>query len=240
MRAISAYITRKTNREGLLYQVLVHLFLLAKQAANLHNQLVRDRRIKKHYMSHSEVKIHFGCGSDDLEGFLNTDILGKIPVDIAKRTPFPSASVDLAYSDNLVEHVLNREFEFHLKEVHRILKKDGIYIIATPSLSKIVGILYDKNASQERRWLLERYEKQHGTQIDPATYLNRLMHVDYGHKFLYDFESIHRLAERIGYSSIETIPNLEVPDKTIRDNLRRKKGKSWSLQTETFLLSKSA
>ena len=232
------YIIRRTGREGVFYQFMLHVLVQIKKAANLHNRLVRRHRIKQHYRSHARIKIHLGCGSDYLEGFLNTDLLGTIPVDITRRLPFPSDSVDLVYSDNLVEHVYNRQFGFHLKDVHRVLKDGGMYIIATPSLARLVGILFENRDPTQKLELLERHERKLRIRLDSATLLNRFMHVDYGHRFLYDFEAVDRLARESGYSAAEAIPNFDVPDKTIYESLRRKKGKNWSMVTETFVLTK--
>jgi predicted SAM-dependent methyltransferase len=232
------YLIRKTDREGLLYQIVLQVLLVVRKGGNLHNRLTRGHRIKRYFDSHSTTKVHLGCGSDHLEGFLNTDLLGRIPVDITRKLPFPSNSVDLIYSNHLIEHILNRELRFHLKETHRVLKSGGVYIVATPSLSRLISILYTGDSPKEKQFLLDRYERKTNVRLDPATFLYRVMHVDYGHRLLYDFEAIRKLANEIGYSETRAIPNLEVPDPAISDNLRSRKGESWTIVTETYLLFK--
>lgn len=51
----------------------------------------------------------------------------------AVRLEFPDASFDAAYSIDLLEHLHPDDVPPHLREVHRVLRPRGIYIIKTPS-----------------------------------------------------------------------------------------------------------
>ena len=42
------------------------------------------------------------------------------------------ASIDVVFSDQLIEHLLPEEVESHFALVRRILKNDGVYIVSTP------------------------------------------------------------------------------------------------------------
>lgn len=54
--------------------------------------------------------------------------------DLAKGIPFPDASVDVVYHSHLLEHLERKTAYVFLKEVHRVLKPDGIHRIAVPDL----------------------------------------------------------------------------------------------------------
>lgn len=51
----------------------------------------------------------------------------------AVRIEFPDASFDAAYSIDLLEHLHPDDVPPHLREIHRVLRPRGIYIVKTPS-----------------------------------------------------------------------------------------------------------
>ncbi len=224
--------------EGLLNHFLFDLKLHLKKFLNIHHRLSRKSKIKKYYKSHDEIKIHFGGGKDILEGFLNTDIVGKIPINIAKKLPFSSESVDMIYSCHVIEHIYYKHFRVFLRESFRVLKKGGKHVIMTPSLTRLIDALYYNK--DLKSILLKGHEKLAGVKLDPALFLNRMMNMYYGHKFLHDFESINRVAKAVGYSKIKIISIPDISDKTIRNYaiMREIRGERWKIETETYLLIK--
>jgi len=224
--------------EGILSHLLFDLKLELKKFLNIPRRLTRGSKIKNYYKNHKEIKIQFGGGKDKLEGFLNTDVIGKIPINISKKLPFKSNSVDLIYSCHAIEHIYYKKFKSFMKETFRILKKGGVHIIMTPSLERLVTALYfDKDL---KPILLKGHEKLAGIKLDPALFLNRMLNTYYGHKFIHDFESIHRVATNIGYSEIKTISISQIPDEIVKNygHMRENRGDRWRIETETFLLIK--
>ncbi|TFG26872.1 MAG: methyltransferase domain-containing protein [Promethearchaeota archaeon] len=224
--------------EGLFNHFLFDLKLRIKKILNIHNRLLRKSRIKKYFKIHKEIKLHFGGGKDKLEGFLNTDIIGKIPINIGKKLPFPHSSVDLIYSCHVIEHLYYKQFQIFLKESFRVLKKGGKHIIMTPSLARLIDALYYNK--ELKPILLKGHEKLAGVELDPALFLNRMMNTYYGHRFLHDFESINRVAKTVGYSTVNIISKSDIPDQTIKSYaiMREKRGDRWKIETETYLLIK--
>ena len=85
------------------------------------------------------------------------------------------------------------------------------------------------------------HEKFTKTKLDPATLLNYMTHIYYGHRFIHDLESITRVAKIAGYSQIKSIPFSEIPDEVIKEYAfyRENRGtERWKIETETFLLIK--
>lgn len=79
-------------------------------------------------------KLNIGCGNDIREGFINLDIADLQGVDIVcdiENSPLP-------FEDNTFEYVLCNDVLEHvdvakvLKEIHRVLKNDGIVEIRVP------------------------------------------------------------------------------------------------------------
>jgi predicted SAM-dependent methyltransferase len=224
--------------EGFFNHLFFDLKLEIKKLLNFHNRIFRNSKIKQYYQTHNEIKLHLGSGEENLKGFLNTDIIGKIPINIAKKLPFPSNSVDLIYSCHVIEHIYYKQFRTFLEESYRILKTEGIHIIMTPSLTRLIEALYYNNELKLK--LLKGHEKLAGIKLDPALLLNRMMNTYYGHRFLHDYESIDRIAKAVGYSQMKSIQISEIPDKEIIEYASRRENKSerWKIETEIYLLVK--
>jgi predicted SAM-dependent methyltransferase len=80
------------------------------------------------------LKINLGCGNDIKKGYLNVDI---VPlkgvdqiVDLNKRFPWKTNSVDEIYCDHVIDHLENPTAV--LQECHRVLKKGGKLIVLVP------------------------------------------------------------------------------------------------------------
>ncbi|MHA1526463.1 MAG: methyltransferase domain-containing protein, partial [Promethearchaeota archaeon] len=145
---------------------------------------------------------------------LNTDIIGKIPINMAKKLPFPTDSIDIIFSCHVIEHLYYKQFKAFMKESSRVLKDGGLHIIMTPSLTRLIDALYNNK------------------ELKPKLF--------YGHKFLHDLESISRVAEAVGYSNSRIITISEITDDIIKNyaNMREERGERWRIETETYLLIK--
>jgi len=229
------------REEGLTNQIFFSLKLEILKIFNIFYRIRRKSKIKEYFKTREgdQKKIHFGGGIEKLEGFLNTDIVGKIPINIAKKLPFSSESLDVIFSCHVVEHLYYKQFRVFIKETFRILKEGGIHIIMTPSLTRLIDALYYNKELRVK--LLRGHEKLTKIKLDPAIFLNYMMHIYYGHRFIHDLESITRVAKKTGYSQIKTIPFSEIPDEVIKEyaSYRENRGtERWKIETETFLLIK--
>ena len=200
--------------------------------------LSAKREINRYLQTHSCHKLHLGGKTRELNGFLNTDVFGRIPINITRKLPFRDEEFELIYSSHLIEHIFLEEFKYFLKESHRILKKGGKNVIATPSLEKISTTMYsdDEQAKTITRNRHQRTIKE--SVFTPCQHINNMIHLHFGHKYLYDFEFIKYLGKKAGYREVSKIANCSVPDETVVQYLRDAKPPSWDLETETFMLLK--
>lgn len=81
------------------------------------------------------MKIQFGSGSNNLEGWVNTE-LGD--VDITKTPlPYPDGVVDAILAEHVCEHVTTPEFFRFLCDCYRILAPGGTLLICMPVLDRL-------------------------------------------------------------------------------------------------------
>ena len=234
-----------TEREGLQYQILQELKYFFGKATNAHNFLLRKERIRKFLKNNNIIKIQFGAGSgklgeakiSPLKNFLNTDIFGHIPIDINSNLPFKKDTVDIIFSSHLIEHIFQRKADLFFKESYRVLKNKGNLIIATPTIEKMVEILYGKNIKFKNQIYSEHLNSFLGRPPTPARLINAMTHINYGHKFLFDFETLKDLAIKNGFTIFDKVTINNVKDSDIRNYLKSK-NHNYKLQTEIFLAIK--
>jgi SAM-dependent methyltransferase len=84
-------------------------------------------------------KLNVGCGAFKIEGFLNLDADARAEPDVVYNLndfpyPFPSESFELIEANHILEH-LDDPFRV-MKELHRLLVKDGTLVIRVPHFSR--------------------------------------------------------------------------------------------------------
>jgi ubiquinone/menaquinone biosynthesis C-methylase UbiE len=81
-----------------------------------------------------KYKLNLGCGKDIKKDYINVDIhklkgVDKI-VDLNQKLPFKDNFFDEVFCSHVLEH--SKDLNFTLKEIYRILKKDGKLIAIVP------------------------------------------------------------------------------------------------------------
>jgi predicted SAM-dependent methyltransferase len=105
------------------------------------------------------LKLHLGCGTKHIEGYINIDIRYLPRVDEINNIKFlrnyQENTVDVIYACHVLEHFSRWEYENVLRRWYCLLKPSGILRIAVPNfrsiceyyqntndLTKIMGVLY--------------------------------------------------------------------------------------------------
>ena len=86
-------------------------------------------------------KLNFGSGKDIKEGWDNLDIIPWEGVNIVRDMKRGIPRNDDYYTEVLARYSLtqirdNEDFKFVMNEVHRVLKKDGVFKIIVPDASQ--------------------------------------------------------------------------------------------------------
>jgi predicted SAM-dependent methyltransferase len=137
------------------------------------------------------MKLHLGCGTKHLDGFINVDsrYIPEVDVadDIRTLTKFQNDSAELIYACHVLEHVGRREYMAVLKRWHEILKSDGILRLAVPDFESVVNHYVKNHNIEAVRGLLW------GGQDYPTNY----------HYIGWDFDRLKKDLEEIGFKNVQ-------------------------------------
>lgn len=156
--------------------------------------------------AHAVAKLHLGCGTRVLDGWLNADIEPCSPqvlrLDATLSFPFADASFDYLFSEHMIEHLSYLQGQRMLAECRRVLKPGGVLRIATPDLAFLVA-LYDteKSALQNAylEWAHARFISW-APEVSDTFVINNFVR-DWGHKFVYDAKTLHRALRDTGFTA---------------------------------------
>ncbi len=158
---------------------------------------------------HSERKIQFGSGANNLNGWLNTDANVKISaifIDIKEALPFEDQSFSFAFSEHVFGYLNFNEAEQHLREVNRILITGGVYQIQTPNLDLIFKDAIETESYY--KWYLGKFKVPNNAP-EAVYFLNHFMKIAYG-TYFHNPISLKYLAEKTSWSSIKIFENSEI------------------------------
>jgi len=162
-------------------------------------------------------KLHFGCGQNKFDGWVNSDILSSADVhhDVTRRWPFPDNEFDLVYSEHVLEHFDLKTGRHILSEAFRVLIPGGTLRIAMPDLDYVVKMYKSKD------WKNQDWIQNYGYKdiiLTPCEMLNTALR-DWGHTFVYDADQLFIEFARVGFyktiqhengkSKIQELKNLE-------------------------------
>ncbi|MCJ7631164.1 class I SAM-dependent methyltransferase [Candidatus Bathyarchaeota archaeon] len=166
------------------------------------------------------VKLNIGCfldcfhygweniDSQDLSQFaLQNGYIFK-QVDVTKGIPKPEDSVDILYFSHFIEHLDRPQGVGFLKECFRVLKPNGWLRLAVPD-PRILCEAYLKHKIMEYGQVNIGVEKA----PDEAEALVHLLIA--GHKTIYDFDSIKKLLEQVGFIEVEQMSPFKSHSKAI-------------------------
>ncbi|MDD3083680.1 MAG: methyltransferase domain-containing protein [Candidatus ainarchaeum sp.] len=138
------------------------------------------------------MKLEIGSGNKPKKGYVHFDIRKNIDVDIvgdARKLPFSDNKFETVFSRFFLEHLFRKDALIALKEMHRILKPNGILEIIVPNL-KYFCKLFLEEEGQKKEWALnkiygfENYKEDH-------------------HYFGYDEEVLSNILIKIGFSNVK-------------------------------------
>lgn len=94
------------------------------------------------------MRLHLGCGTRFIPGFLHVDAQHHphvdLVADVAKLDMIADATVDLIYASHVLEHFGRWQFRAVLSEWRRVLKPGGVLRLAVPDFAACAKLYYEK------------------------------------------------------------------------------------------------
>lgn len=149
-------------------------------------------------------RLHIGCGSVKLDGWINADLTprAQLIVNICRPLPFPADFLDRIHSEHVLEHVTYDCGVRFLREARRVLSPGGVIRIAMPDLDDLIeGYRCNWRRFDWVNW------PQHSFIETRAQMLNIAFRW-WGHQYLYNREELARALAAAGFSQFRFVEPL--------------------------------
>ena len=201
-----------------------------------------DRQIVMKYLSQNNIrKLHIGCGSNLLQGWLNSDYFPRsttiLHLDATQLFPFCNNEFDCIFSEHMIEHISYSQGLFMLNECFRVLKENGTIRISTPDLSFLIDLYKDNQSDLQREYIkraTDRYIKD-APYYDAVFVINNFVR-NWGHQFIYNEKILRSSLEKAGFTSITkcALNQSEVDSLRNLENIKRMPQEFLRLETITM------
>jgi predicted SAM-dependent methyltransferase len=162
-------------------------------------------RRARSYSSHSDLKLHLGCGAQIKQGWVNIDLMtdgADLHLDLRESLPFRDNSVAVVYSEHVFEHLAYPlETGLLLRESLRVLRPGGIFSVGVPDTEWPLKAYVNGDDAYFELALRNRWH--------PDTCTTRMHQINHHfrqgaeHKYAYDEQTLARVLEEAGFVSIE-------------------------------------
>ena len=136
------------------------------------------------------LRLHVGCGTARLEGWVNIDFQALPGVDVVADVThgLQFSGAEAIFAEHFLEHLRVDAAVDFLVEAHRALGADGTVRLSTPNLDWVMIHAYHPNAPAERKPM-------------EALVINRGFH-GWGHRFLWNREILAQALAACGFDQL--------------------------------------
>ena len=165
--------------------------------------MVRRIKVSLCLRGNVQSRLQVGGGRHIIKGWLNGDIVaGDIYLDVTKRMPFPDESFQYVFAEQFLEHLTFNEARRFLSESHRVIEEDGVLRLAVPDLELLAQLYCDKNHHVVLQKAMTRHKTKHNSELTTRCHFINDFFRLWGHKFIYDEETLRYIMRNTGFSNI--------------------------------------
>jgi len=172
--------------------------------------LTRPLRLRKFFSESGPKRVSIGSGPNRYEGWLTADAFkpqADIYMNVKARWPFPDNSIDVLYSEHMLEHIHIDSVPHVLAEAQRVLKPGGLFRVTVPDL-EIHARNYVAGNSDFFRPIVEKYQARLKSQKNKywlvrsngGAFMTRAVQRFYRHRWMYDFETLSSCLQEVGFT----------------------------------------
>ncbi len=139
-------------------------------------------------------KLHVGCGTAALSGWVNIDIESLPGVDLVRdvRDGLPFDEAGFVFAEHFIEHLdFHSGFQF-LRECRRVLNDSGVLRLSTPNLDWVWQNQYHPGAWQND-----------AEAVRDCFWMNKAFR-GWGHQFLYNQQALTEVLRDAGFAAVES------------------------------------
>ena len=161
-----------------------------------------------------------------------------------RKFPYPDASFQYVFSEHLFEHLSYMGGKNMLYETYRVLKPQGIFRLTMPGLEFLVDLYLNKEDEVFEKyveWNISEFAPEiardfRSEKIPRMFVINNFMRF-WGHKMIYDKETITLLLQKAGFKNI-TYPRIGESSQAVFKNIEQhgKKIPDWANRLESFVV----
>lgn len=154
-----------------------------------------------------KFKVIFGGHWADYPGWL---ALSEADQDITKPLAFNDESVDVIFTEHVIEHVSFIDGISFMRESKRILKPGGVFRVVTPALEKLLNVSLENDMGKIYIQNLVRFYKKendifgelgfNGLSEFYRTFFFNSIFCGYGHRFIWSAGLMAKVLKSLGYS----------------------------------------
>jgi len=155
-------------------------------------------RLKLWLRPTAERQLELGSGPVRKEGWITLDMCRGEDVywDLRRRLPFGEDAFDRVYCSHVLEHFAYHDLRNLLREVRRVLRPGGQFLIAVPDTALYVkAYLEHREASNLLRYLPAKHSDR------PMDILNYIFYMDGQHRFMFDEDNLAHHCREAGFGS---------------------------------------
>jgi hypothetical protein len=177
--------------------------LLRHDLTRLHTYL---RRFRGRDETPAFSRLHLGCGTRRLAGWLNVDLTGSdYDVDMCRRFPWRDGVFEAIVSQHVIEcFELPGEVHHVLSELHRVLHREGELWLSCPDLEKACRLYVD---GRSRDMLADRRRRIPTFDLGgapPSDIMNDTFY-GYGHRAQFDFDLLAWALQKASFRTVERV-----------------------------------
>jgi predicted SAM-dependent methyltransferase len=213
--------------------------------SNLRQARHTDRRLVEDYLTQATVrKLHLGCGTNVLPGWLNADYFPSsakiLHLDATK--PFSLLAIgsfDYIFSEHMIEHISYLDGSRMIAECYRILRLGGKLRLSTPDLSFLVDLYKNDKSKMQREYVDWASKRITWAPYNEDTFVINNFVRDWGHCFIYDEKTLRKSMGKSGFTGITRYPLALSDDQAFCKLENEKKMPAGFLQLESLTLEGS-
>ena len=178
--------------------------------------------VRRHFESEPARRLHLGCGTHLLDGWLNSDRCPRsgrlLSLDVTRRFPLPDDAFDYVFSEHVIEHLEYRQGGHMLAECFRVLKPGGRLRISTPDLAFLLALHGDDLSDLQEGFIRHSIDTwfKGAPGYDSTFVINNYVRA-WGHQFIYDERVLRDSMERAGFTHLKRYPVSESEDEELRN-----------------------